>query len=320
MTDFQSEKQLVRKYFEAVDSGAPMDGLVAPDFVWRGFHPFNEMTGLDAVMSAFWQPLHQSLTSLQRRMDIFIAGSNSIKSHGGRWVTSMGHLMGLFDAPWLGIQPTGKIVMLRYADFHRVENGVITEAAMYFDIPHLMMQAGLSPFPPQTGEHLVQPGPMTHDGLLFEAQPPEAGNRTLAAINAMISDLGQWNSGMALEDELRRSWHENMLWWGPAGIGSTFTIERYAKQHAGPFRAAFSNRSQTGHICRMAEGHYGGFFGWPNFTATLTGDFMGRPATGHNWIPELAVVKTSHGLPWQTRTDKVTQTGARQYIEHRLVF
>ena len=134
MTDFQSEKQLVRKYFEAVDSGAPMDGLVAPDFVWRGFHPFNEMTGLDAVMSAFWQPLHQSLTSLQRRMDIFIAGSNLIESHGGRWVVSMGHLMGLFDAPWLGIQPTGKIVMLRYADFHRVEDGVITETAMYFDL------------------------------------------------------------------------------------------------------------------------------------------------------------------------------------------
>ena len=30
----------------------------------------------------------------------------------------------------------------------------------------------------------------------------------------------------------------------------------------------------------MAEGHFGGFFGWPNFTATLAGEFMGRPATG----------------------------------------
>ena len=286
MTDYQEEKKVVLAYYKALDSapaGATepvLRATVSEDHVWRGFHPFDVIVGAASLARDFWDPLHQSLTSLQRRMDIFIAGSNSIKSHGGRWVTSMGHLMGLFDAPWLGIQPTGKIVMLRYADFHRVENGIITDTAMYFDIPHLMMQAGLSPFPPQTGEHLVQPGPMTHDGLLFEAQPPEAGNRTLAAINAMISDLGQWNSGMALEDELRRSWHENMLWWGPAGIGSTFTIERYAKQHAGPFRAAFSNRSQTGHICRMAEGHYGGFFGWPNFTATLTGDFMGRPATG----------------------------------------
>ena len=67
------------------------------------------------------------------------------------------------------------------------------------------------------------------------------------------------------------------LWWGPHGIGSTFTIERYAKQHAGPFRAAFSDRSGTGHIARLAEGHYGGFFGWPNFTARHDGGFMGLP-------------------------------------------
>ena len=68
-----------------------------------------------------------------------------------------------------------------------------------------------------------------------------------------------------------------MLWWGPHGIGSTFTIERYAKQHAGPFRAAFSDKSGTGHIARLAEGHYGGFFGWPNFTARHDGGFMGLP-------------------------------------------
>ena len=29
---------------------------------------------------------------------------------------------------------------------------------------------------------------------------------------------------------------------GQLGIGATFTIERYVKQHAGPFRAAFSDR------------------------------------------------------------------------------
>ena len=46
------------------------------------------------------------------------------------------------------------------------------------------------------------------------------------------------------------------------------------------FRAAFSERSKTAHICRMAEGHFGGFFGWPNFTATLSGPFMSRPPTG----------------------------------------
>ena len=102
----------------------------------------------------------------------------------------------------------------------------------------------------------------------------------MASINAMINDLGQWDSGLPLEDELRRTWHEDMCWWGPAGIGATYSIERYVKQHARPFRAAFSDRSQTQHKCHLAEGHYGGYFGWPNFTVTMTGHFMGMPATG----------------------------------------
>jgi hypothetical protein len=70
-----------------------------------------------------------------------------------------------------------------------------------------------------------------------------------------------------------------MIWWGPSGIGATYTIERYAKQHSGPFRNGFTDRSKTNHICRLADGHYGGFFGWPNFTARPTGGFMGMPAT-----------------------------------------
>ncbi|GAA6207852.1 hypothetical protein NBRC116601_11450 [Cognatishimia sp. WU-CL00825] len=192
----------------------------------------------------------------------------------------MGHLMGLFDKTWLGIRPTGKLAFLRFAAFHRIENEKIVETAMYFDIPHFMMQAGLQPFPPQTGQHLVQPGPATHDGLLYEEHDPKEGQKTLTLIDQMARDLGQWGSGLPLEAELRRTWHEDMLWWGPEGIGATYTIERYAKQHAGPFRASFSERSKTNHICRIGEGNYGAFFGWPNFVATPTGGFMGMPATG----------------------------------------
>jgi hypothetical protein len=48
---------------------------------------------------------------------------------------------------------------------------------------------------------------------------------------------------------------------------------------AGPFRAAFTDRTRTGHLARLAEGHYGGFFGWPNFTARHEGGFMGLPGS-----------------------------------------
>ena len=286
MTQLSKAKKIVRDFYAALDAANGFDvadvirKYCADDYTWRGFHPFGEMTDPAAVADTFWAPLKSALRPMQRRMDAFFGGQNEMDGFASTWVVSMGHLMGLMDEPWLGLPTTGKIAMLRYCEFHRVDGDQITQTAMYFDIPHLMIQLGLSPFPSQSAAHLVQPGPMPHDALLFENAPEQEGIDTLATINAMITDLGQWKSGMTLEDELRRTWVEDMLWWGPAGIGSSYTIERYAKQHSGPFRAAFSDRSKTTHICRLAEGHYGGFFGWPNFTATLTGPLMGFPATG----------------------------------------
>ena len=286
MTQLSKAKKIVRDFYAALDAANGFDvadvirKYCADDYTWRGFHPFGEMTDPAEVADTFWAPLKSALRPMQRRMDAFFGGQNEMDGFASTWVVSMGHLMGLMDEPWLGLPTTGKIAMLRYCEFHRVDGDQITQTAMYFDIPHLMIQLGLSPFPSQSAAHLVQPGPMPHDALLFENAPEQEGIDTLATINAMITDLGQWKSGMTLEDELRRTWVEDMLWWGPAGIGSSYTIERYAKQHSGPFRAAFSDRSKTTHICRLAEGHYGGFFGWPNFTATLTGPLMGFPATG----------------------------------------
>ena len=94
----------------------------------------------------------------------------------------------------------------------------------------------------------------------------------------MISDIGNWKNALSLEEELALTWHDDMIWWGPAGIGASYTIERYAKQHSGPFREAFDDRIFNGHICRLAEGEFGGFFGWPNLTLTPKGGFMGMPA------------------------------------------
>lgn len=283
MPGFQDEKRVVQDYYKALDASPTsritqtLKQFTADDYTWRAFHPFHLQTDVQQVSELFWQPFRTALTSVQRRMDVFFAGTNFIDDGGAVWVCSMGHLMGLFDHPWLGIQPTGKMIMLRYAEFHKVENGKISDTAFYFDIPHFMIQAGYQPFPEQAAAHLVQPGPAPHDALLFKDADPVEGQKTLDAMHAMISDLGQWDSGLPLEEELARTWHDDMIWWGPAGIGATYTIARYAKQHSGPFRAAFSDRTSTGHIARIAEGHYSGFFGWPNFSAKPTGGYLGLP-------------------------------------------
>ncbi|MEL7090345.1 MAG: ester cyclase [Pseudomonadota bacterium] len=288
MDDLSQAKALVRAHHAALSRATPetaaeaMAQHMAPDALWRGMHPMHEQTGPLAVANAFWTPLLTSLSRMQRRQDIFFAGQNSLDA-GGDWVASMGHFLGLFDVPFLGIPPTGKLVMLRYAEFSRVEGGQITEQAMFVDLLHLMAQAECYPLPGMTGAQLVQPGPMTHDGLLYDTQSPEDGAATLDLINRMIGSIDLANKAdnpPPPEVELAAHWHDDMLWWGPTGIGSTFTIDRYIAQHQQPFRTQLGHRTFNGHICRMAEGTYGGFFGWPNLTMECTGPYLGLPPSG----------------------------------------
>ena len=286
MTDFQREKTLVRALHAELSGTAPgaagdvLARHVAPDWHWRGMHPFNERHGPEAVAEAFWAPLMTALTRLQRRPDIFMAGLNEADGFRSVWVVSMGHLMGLFDRPWLGIQPTGRIALLRYAEFNRVAEDRIAETAMFCDIPGLMIQAGQNPFPPQTGAHLVYPGPATHDGLMWDRQDPGLAQATLGAIERMLSSPGR---GYHNPDEARllaEVWHDDMAWWGPAGIGASYTLPGYMRGHTRPFDDAFSKGGDGvgPDLCRVAEGRYGGLFGYANMTVRNAGGFLGMTA------------------------------------------
>jgi predicted ester cyclase len=288
MSTLQNAKTIVQSHFEALAgaSAETVEGILASHMddnaVWRGVHPFNQQIGPKGAAKAFWEPFLTAFTAVQRREDVFFAGHNSIHDQDTIWTTSMGHLMGLFDAPFLGIPPTGKIAMLRYAEFNRVVGDRIVETAFFCDILHLMTQAGIRRFPEQTAAHLVQPGPRTHDGVLLDPQDPAEGAKTLHIINRMIGSIDAANAtpkALTPRQELQQNWCDNMLWWGPEGIGATYTIDRYIEQHQQPFRKGMENRHFNGHLCRTSEGMYGGFFGWPNLTLTNSHGFMGLPSS-----------------------------------------
>ncbi|WP_082029537.1 ester cyclase [Tateyamaria sp. ANG-S1] len=289
-TRLQDAKSIVLAHHAAISDaarGGDMRKALAlhmePDVHWRGMHPWHDQRGIAAVADRFWTPLTAALRSPQRRVDVLFAGDNSLDGAPGTWVCAMGHILALFDAPFLGIQPTGKIVMLRFAEFSRVSEGRIIEQAFFCDLLHLMAQAGQYPLPGMTGAQLVQPGPMTQDGVLSDAQDPAQSAATLDLINAMIGMISTVNATETPPDpreELRQHWHDDMLWWGPTGIGATYTIDRYIEQHQRPFRTQLGARTFNGHICRMAEGTYGGFFGWPNLTMECTGPYLGLPPSG----------------------------------------
>jgi len=284
--DIQRAKSVIRSFYKDLDESTSDDFVDVMNrycdegcYSWRGMFPLEQLPSTTEVCDKLWKPLRNALVNTQRREDIFMAGKNSLSDDESVWVVSMGHLMGLFDNHWFNIPPTRKMAFLRYCEFNQVRDGKIVHQAIWIDIPHLMVQAGVNPFPPQTGAEMVRPGPMTHTGLLYEKQDSSVTEKTLNTINKMISDLGNWDNKLTLEEELALSWHKDMIWWGPTGIGSSYTIERYAKQHSGPFRESFTDRKFNGHVCRLAEGSFGGFFGWPNLTLTPTGGFLGMPTS-----------------------------------------
>ena len=293
MTDFQDKKALVRRYYEELDAAkgeeisAVLKRYTTNDYYWRGMHPFYEQSGAEAVANIFWKPFRQSFIRIQRRQDVFMAGANDLDGGESEWVCSMGHLVGLFDEDWLGIPSTGKMGFLRYVEFNRITDGKIRETALFCDIISVMQQAGQNPLPEQTGAAILTPGPRTHDGLLFEKQDPAEGRKTQDLIDRMIHDLT--SSGVhSPMDELRKTWHDDMSWFGPAGIGSTYTLERYEAQHQGPFGDGLEDMEFLGHICHIAEGNYGGFFGWANLSMRASGGFMGLPASDR--LTEMRVV------------------------------
>ncbi len=283
MSDFQQEKAVVRDLHAAIAAATPdtiaevLARHTAPDWAWRGIWPFGEQRGAEAVARTFWAPLMRALRRMQRRPDIFFAG-DAKGAPLGRWVVETGHLMGLFDEPWLGVRPTRRIAMLRYAEFNRVEDGRVAETTLFADLPHLTWQAGQYPLPPQTGAHLTTPGPIGHDGLLYGPQDPARGEATMRAIEALLGNaIPQHDPEEARK--LARVWHDDMIWWGPGGIGASYTIDRYVEQHCKPFDDGLQHEDRPREeLCRVAEGNFGGFFGWSNYHLRSTGGYLGMTA------------------------------------------
>ncbi len=287
MGRFTQEKAVVRSYFAALEAATPQEttdvisGFLTDSHQWWGVYPFRELNGRDMITEQFWIPLKRSMTAMQRREDIFIAGYNELSGSDDEvWVLSMGHFMGLFDREWLGIRPTGKMVSLRYAEFNCVQGERIAKTGLFVDIIGLMQQAGCYPLPPSTGVYFSYPGPRNHDGLLFTDAPEQEGRMTLELVNSMVQDLSDLNDSGAMScppEVLERSWAKDMIWYGPAGIGATCTIPRYQRQHQLPFREKLTNKKFHGHVCRFAEGKFACFFGWPNLSNTPLGGFLGLP-------------------------------------------
>ena len=295
MVNFQQEKKLILDFFNDLDS-AKNEELVdiifkytSDNFYMRCTHPFNEIKGAENIANQLWLPIRDSFKPIQRRLDIFYAGENSLEENCEVWVTSMGHLMGVFNKSFFGLQPNYKSSLLRFAEFYKVEENKITEGAIFLDIFNLMQQLGLSFIPESTGLVCVTPGPMNHKGLKFDISDIGEGVKTLNLIHRMRDRLVKGSKMKSFEKELKLDWKEDMIWWGPGGIGASYTIDGYRKGHTKPFEEGLEFIKFNGHILSSAEDDLGGWFGWPNLIMKSKGGYLGL-ASASNIESEMRVV------------------------------
>lgn len=275
-------KSLLRPYqtalaiYETAAAAEAMSALFSPTAEVKLCHPFGTASGPKALLAAL-APLQAAMPDLERRDMIVLAGTSP---EGQDWIGTCGNFMGTFTAPWLGIPPTGHLTHMRYHEFFRVEGGKIVEMQAIWDIPEVMMQAGVWPMVPQLGKFLCTPAPMTQDGLTASGD----GSATMHHVLDMLTALCRHPKEPAEAMELGRFWHSRFNWYGPAGIGTARGISGFRHWHQIPFLQAMPDRGldpEGLHSHWIAEGAYTCETGWPNMRLTITQDgWLGIPPSG----------------------------------------
>jgi predicted ester cyclase len=249
------------------------------DVVWHVSAPIEGLHGREAVAQRFFRPLFAAFEGLHRRDLLFIGGLNR-RDVGGTWCAAVTHYVGNFTSPLFGIRPSGHLAFLRAGEFYRLEDDRITEARIILDLPDLMRQCGHHPFPVSYGSEMTFPVPATQDGLLPKS---EGGELSLDVVEAMLGDLHAFDPatfGSARQTGAGGCWHDDMMWYGPAGIGSNFRWDGFVRDHRESFLKAFPDRKGGNHYCRIGDGAYAAVSGWPSMTMTWQGDYLGQRADG----------------------------------------
>ena len=251
--------------------------LYHSDVAWHGPHPINAQQGSRAVLDGFWQPFLAALPDIERRDDILISGVFK----GCSWVGATGYYVGTFVSDWLGIRATGGVLNIRFGEFSRLEAGKVREVYLILDILDVLRQAGRWPpgLPKSPGVDDRVPGPATRDGV-SASDKLMASKHSLELVEAMIKGLMEYD-GRTLESMAQqRFWHPQMMWYGPAGIGTSRGLKGFQDVHQRAFLTAFPDRMGGDHKARIAEGAYVGSTGWPSVRATHLGPWLGIPPTG----------------------------------------
>ncbi|MEM7031325.1 MAG: ester cyclase [Chloroflexota bacterium] len=292
----QQNKSLVWDFWRRLDYATPdqfgdlFQTVAHPDINWNGSQPLNQIIGIDAVVEKVWHPLRAAFPDLKRQTDIFLGGL----SGGEAWVAGHGYLVGTFANDWLGIPATGDKAHIRFGQFYVMRDGKIAESYVIFDMLDVIRQAGYQLLPPSRGaEGGKVIASLTGDGIMFMEQDALETRQTAQLIHQMGRGMRRYNrhrdggdlSSMSGGDQ----WHHRFHWYGPCGIGSSYTLEEYEDFHQRPWLEGFGDRNPNftggrilgiGDDTILAEGNYAALGIWDTPYSRHNGTYMGIPASG----------------------------------------
>lgn len=266
---------LLDKFYQQLKSSTDnIDAYIAEDVQWHVSSPINDLHNKAQMLSQFWQPLIAALPDLERKPFIHLES----QYEGEQWAAGTGYFMGTFSRDLLGIPATNRTLYLRYTELVQFEDGKIKTCYIIVDFLDAMNQAGVNPLRKSLGhDGLVMP-PTTMDGLCYGASDDVEAKKSQQLIIDMLDELGRFDGKSLQSMQLQNFWHDDFMWYGPAGIGTTRGIEGFRTNHQGPFVFSFPDRSVDHKATLVAHNNYVATGGWPHMHGTHSvGGWLGLP-------------------------------------------
>ena len=284
-----NHKKLIVNLFEELNvsvitkenANGIFEKYLAPDALLHISRPFKSINGAQQIMSEFWIPLLDSFPDLEIEPYIVMAGEYESRQS----VSCTGNMVGTFQQPWLGIPANDQPTWIRFGAQFTIKENKITHAWMFLDVIDVMRQAGINIFP-NRGIDWVPPAPATGDGIILHRTKVEESKKSVDLVNAMLDGLLSYDRKSLDSMGQERFWDvQNMMWYGPSGIGTTKGLKGFQKNHQIPFLNAFPDRGilpkdESAHFSQTADGDYVCDFGFPAMYASHTGNgWLGFNAT-----------------------------------------
>ncbi|NMT50503.1 polyketide cyclase, partial [Vibrio parahaemolyticus] len=96
----------------------------------------------------------------------------------------------------------------------------------------------------------------TSNGIQQSVVSLEESEKSAQLVEDMLSCLGRFDGKDLFSMDLENYWHNDFMWYGPAGIGTTRGIKGFRNHHQAPFVFAFPDRSVDIEVNFLAKNDY----------------------------------------------------------------